>query len=155
MLKALSILGWLALAATGETTHRGAPSLPGLVTIADTGLFLPTSIVSGDNDVVTLNRVAAGAKQPDLVQICLAIRIPRSSIRRAGTGRKAFDNHETRHPRFLARPTRPACTHVQPTRHRFTFWKEDLNGAMRPVLKQALDLSGMAGDLMRFEWRND
>lgn len=155
MLKSLAVLGWLALAATGGSPHRSTPPLPGLATIADTNLFLPASLVSGDNDVVTLNRVTAGAKRPDLVQICLSTRIPQPDARQAGSGRKAFDNHETRQPRFLARPGRPACTHVQPTRHRFIFWKEGGNGAMRPVLKQALDLSGMAGDLVRFEWRND
>lgn len=155
MLKPLAILGWLMLSVTGETAGRSSPPGPELMTIADTRFYLPTSLVSGDDDIVTLKRVTAGAKNPDLVQVCLTTRVLASHAGQSGSGRKAFDNHKTGKPRFLARPRQPSCTHVQPTRHQFTFWKEAGNGALRPVLKQALDLSGMAGDLVRFEWRKD
>jgi len=109
---------------------------------------LPSFLASGDNDVIVIHRTKAGAPQPDIVRICIV------NHSRSG-GRKAFDNHRTKRPRYVVGGSQTDCGNIHPTQQDFFFWKAAPGGALKPVLKQKLNLSGYAGYLIRFEWIDD
>ncbi len=108
---------------------------------------LPEFLKSGDNDLIVIHRTKGGAPRPDIVRICMTDR--------SGSGSKAFDNHRTGHPRYLAVGNRTVCGNIYPTRQEFFFWKATASGKLKPVLKQKLNLTGYAGYLLRFEWISD
>ncbi len=117
---------------------------PGLVA----GKQLPQFLTSGDNDLIVVHQTKSGASPPDSVQVCIVNRS------RSG-GRKAFDNHRTGQPRYIADSGQTDCGNIHPTQQDFFFWKTDSDGGLKPVLKQKLNLAGYAGYSIRFEWLDD
>jgi hypothetical protein len=137
---------WLLGFPAGHSPEMPGERMRGETTIAQG--HLPSFLTSGDNDVIVVDRKGNARGTGYSVQVCLV------NHSRSGT-RKAFDIHRGARPRYAAAAGDTVCSPLQPTRHDFYFWKQKSGSGLRAVLKQKLDLTGLGGDTLVFEWRDD